>query len=56
MGVVDIDYEVYKCPHCEGYIILGKQFPYDDYGCSTTILHSDLLKPESGVELEEVIP
>lgn len=59
MTVVDIDYEVYSCPHCIGYLILRKQFPSDYMpGCSTTLKHSPSSNPEEAYdepELEKVI-
>ena len=55
MGVVDVEHEVYKCPHCNGYIIIRKQFPHMDSGCSTLLIHSDKIPHYEGSyeELEE---
>ena len=57
MGVVDVEHEVYKCPHCSGYLIIRKQFPADfSPGCSTSLIHSDKVPHYDGKfkEMKEV--
>ena len=58
MAVVDVDYEVYKCPHCDGFIWLRRQFADAYGGCSTLLEHSMSNNPEGigteGTELEEI--
>ncbi len=39
MTIVDIGYEVYKCPHCSGYLAIRMQCPYTKTGCSATLEH-----------------
>jgi len=39
MGLVDIEYDVYRCPHCEGVIVVRKQYPHFDMGCSVSVEH-----------------
>ena len=57
MGLVDEEHEAYKCPHCDGYLIIRKQFPYDGLGCSTSLIHSEKIPHYEGSfeELEEVV-
>ena len=56
MGLVSVEYEVYKCPHCRGYIIIRKQFPHLEPGCSISLMHylelPDYLKGQEIKELE----
>ena len=57
MGLVDVEHEVYRCPHCNGYLIIRKQFPYDGPGCSTGLIHSEKIPHYEGSfeELESVV-
>jgi len=43
MALVDVEYEVYNCPHCKGYIVLRKQFPLNDSGCIISVGHHSVL-------------
>lgn len=43
MAVVDVEYDIYKCPHCSGFIIIRKQYPYLDTGCSVSVEHLEEL-------------
>lgn len=39
MGIVDIEYEVYHCPCCTGYILMRLQYPHGEMGCSPSLEH-----------------
>jgi hypothetical protein len=39
MALVDVEYEVYKCLHCSGYLVIRVQYPYMEVGCSATLEH-----------------
>ena len=39
MAIVDVEYDVYKCPHCLGFIEVRRQYPYTDYGCTVSLTH-----------------
>ena len=57
MTVVDVEHLVYKCPHCDGYIIVREQFPADrNPGCSISLIHSDKIPHYEGSseDLEEL--
>jgi hypothetical protein len=58
MTIVDIEHEVFKCPHCLGYLIIREQYPYDGYGCSLSVEHSislpEWLKKETRGAIEQV--
>ena len=57
MTIVDVEYEIYKCPHCEGYLVIRMQFPSFDYGATASLEHwdeiPDYLKDEEVLEINE---
>jgi len=58
MTVVDVEHEVYRCPHCPGYIVVREQFPHYDAGCSISLEHytvlPDWLKKEAGNVVQDI--
>lgn len=38
MALVDVEYDTYKCPHCNGTIVIRMQYYYEG-GVSWTIQH-----------------
>jgi hypothetical protein len=55
MAIVDVKYEVYKCPHCSGYLVIREQYPRDGIGCSISIEHCTELPDWLKQEIREVI-
>lgn len=39
MTVVDVEYEIYRCPCCAGYIVVRLQYPHYEPGCSVSLEH-----------------
>jgi hypothetical protein len=41
MAIVDIVEDIYSCPHCDGKILLSRQFSHDGNSGSVYLYHID---------------
>lgn len=59
MGVVEVFYEVYRCPHCGGFIVIREQYRCMEDGCSISVEHMvelpEYLLGERVFEMESAI-
>lgn len=56
MGIVSIEYEIYKCPHCVGFIVMREQYPRDGGWCSIGVRHLESIHEYlKGIDIQGLV-